>query len=283
MAKKQKLATKIEKETIASVTESPARKCLSAEIAVERSTARQKSYVMDLRIHSPSSLGYLGIEGIDTAPALVRLARVKGIDVIAVTDFYSGHYINRIMAAAKGTEVTVIPGVMIRCAIDDCDDVVLSCLFPQTCTSERINEFLHALGVPASTFGKREYLVRLSMEKILDIVDLFEGIVLPSRMDKTPQRMKTIAALVERFGFRTFDLAYQDSNRFFKKGWPRIKFNLYSFSSANALAQVGSRIARVKLPQMSFEALKEVMKREQALGSERQSGKDKERRVSTQA
>src|SRR5688572_10321035 len=77
----------------------------------ERSKPRQKSYVMDLRVHTPESLGYFGIDEIDTAPALVRLAKVKGLDVIAITDFFSADFIDRIMAAAKDSPLTVIPGV----------------------------------------------------------------------------------------------------------------------------------------------------------------------------
>jgi hypothetical protein len=57
----------------------------NAEGRAAKGKARQKSYVLDLRIHSPASLGYLSIEGIDTAPALVRLAKVKGLDIIAVS------------------------------------------------------------------------------------------------------------------------------------------------------------------------------------------------------
>jgi hypothetical protein len=260
------LSERVEKENLSSEssTSVEAAPSLSESIVVERGgKPRQKSYVLDLRIHSPASLGYLGIEGIDTAPALVRLAKVKGLNVIAVTDFYSGHYIDRIMAAAVGSEVTVIPGVVIRCCVADCDDVTLSCLFPLSFNTQKIEEFLGALEVPASAFGNRQYLVKMPFKKILSTIESFGGIALPSRMDKTPHRMNAIPTLVDEYGIRTFDLAYHDSSRFFKKNWPKTKFNLFSFSNANALAQVGSRTARVKLLEPSFEALSALMSREE--------------------
>jgi len=223
---------------------------------------RQKSYVLDLRIHSPASLGYLSIEGIDTAPALVRLAKVKGLDVIAVTDFYSGQFIDRISEAAKGSPVTVIPGVAIRCVLGACDDVVLSCLFPEGVSGTQIESFLRAIEVPTSAAGDKSYLVRLPFERILGAIEAHGGVALPSRMDKTPHRLAAIPTLVEKYGFRAFDLAYADSTRVFKSKWPKIKFQLFSFSNAHALAQVGSRIAKVKMTEPGFTGIKAMVARD---------------------
>lgn len=236
----------------------------SLDQQVEKTRTRQKSYVMDLRIHSPASLGYMGIEGIDTAPALVRLARVKGLDVIAVTDFYSAAYIDRVREAAKESSLTVIPGVVIRCNVGACDDVVISCLFPESCDKVHIEKFLHGLSIPASAMGNRRYRVDLPFETILQIIENFGGVALPSRMDKTPHRMAAIPTLVDQYGFRSFDLAYPDTVAFFKRRWPKVKFNLFSFSNANALAQVGSRIARIKMSTPGFEGLKDIVCRQPA-------------------
>jgi hypothetical protein len=222
---------------------------------------KQRSYVMDLRIHSPVSLGYIAIDGIDTAPALVRLARVKGIDTIALTDFYSGEFIDRVSQAAKENGVTLIPGTVIRAQLGSCDDVVLSCLFPEEYTSAHLRAFLDQLGVPERARGDKNYLLKLPFADILRILHSHGGVALPSRMDKLPNRMAAIPELVEKYGFRTFDLAFADSVRFFKTRWPKMKFNLYSFSNAHALAQVGSRIAKVKMQEGGFAGLKALLQR----------------------
>jgi hypothetical protein len=88
-------------------------------------------------------------------------------------------------------------------------------------------------------------------------------------MDKTPHRLAVVPVLVETFGFRAFDLAYADSARFFKTQWPKIKFHLFSFSNAHALAQVGSRIAKVKMPDPGFVGVKAMVARS-ALGDSNQ-------------
>lgn len=232
---------------------------------VEKAKTRKKSYVLDLRIHSPASLGYLAVDGIDTAPALVRLAKVKGLDVIAVTDFYSSSFVDRIKEAAADSGLTVIPGVDLRCKVGRCDDVILSCLFPEQASSIEINEFLRSLAIPADAAGQGKYIVERQFEEILAAVDARGAIALPSRMDKTPHRMAVVPELVERYGFRAFDLAYSDTTSFFRSRWPKIKFQLFSFSNANALAQVGSRTARVKLPNPGFEGVRELVARVESL------------------
>lgn len=258
--KKKSLSDSVETETV--ILELGADDDRALDDRVEKTRTRQKSYLMDLRIHSPASLGYLAIEGIDTAPALVRLAKVKGLDVIAVTDYYSGKSIDKVVEAARGTELTVIPGVVIRCNIQACNDVVISCLFPENFNSQGVDTFLKAIEVPDSAIGNKRYVVRMPLENVLKVIEQFGGVALPTRMDKTPYRQSAIPQLVENYGFRAFDLAYPDSAKIFKARWPKIKFSLFSFSNANALAQVGSRIAKVKMQLPGFEGIREVVARQ---------------------
>ena len=98
---------------------------------IEKTRTRTKSYVLDLRVKSPASRGYLGVEGLDSAPAIVRLAKVKGLDVIAITDLFSADFVDRMVSAAKDSPLTVIPGVSLRCRVGNCDDVVMTCLFDE--------------------------------------------------------------------------------------------------------------------------------------------------------
>jgi hypothetical protein len=235
---------------------------------IEKSRVRHKSYSLDLRVHSPTSpstFRYLGVEGLDPAPALVSLAKVKKLDVIAVTDYYSGAFIDRVIDAAKHSPLIVIPGVDLRCKVGACDDVVISALFPESFNSAAVEGFLRSLDVPASAAGRSSYVLPHPFVRILDLIEAHGGVALPSRVDKTPQRIDALKILVEDFGFRAFDLAYSDSARIFKSRWPKVKFQLYTFSNAYALAQVGSRTARVKMLQPGFEGVKELIRRDQGL------------------
>lgn len=237
------------------------------EKSVIKGKTRGKAYKLDLRIHSPVSLGYQAISGLETAPALVRLAKVKGLDVIAITDSNSGEYIEKIVEAAKGTPLTVVPGVEIRCVLGDCDDVVLTCLFPEELGASIVKTLLDKLEIPKEAAGNSDYICKKSLRDVISCVDALEGVIFPCRMDKTPQRMRVIPKLVEEFGFRAFDLAYPETAKYFKRSWPKMKFNLFSFSEAKALAQVGSRTAKVKLSNPGFHGIKEFVAREAAIAN----------------
>jgi hypothetical protein len=230
---------------------------------IEKTRIRRKSYTLDLRIHSPESLGYFDLDGIDPAPALVRLAKVKGIDVIGITDLYRADFVDRLSTAARETPLTVIPGVDLRTNVGNCDDMILSCFFPEECGSNHIEAFLSSLGVSKRHFGKQDLKLTQPFDQILAKIEEFDGIALPSRVDKTPHRLSAVPILVEEYGFRTFEVAFpEDAKRFFKAKWPKIKFQLFSFSNASALAQVGSRIAKVKMPIPGFAGVKELVSRE---------------------
>jgi len=229
---------------------------------IEKTRTRAKSYVLDLRIKSPASRGYLGIDGLDSAPAIVRLAKVKGLDMIAITDMFSADFVDRMVSAAKDSPLTVIPGVSIRCRVGACNDVVMTCLFEEVTTSEQINSFLQLLGVPRDAGARLDHLVTKPLPEILQALDTFGGIAIPTRLDKTPNQKAVIKELVETYGFRAFDLAYMDSAEYFKKNWPKVQFHLFTFSDANALAQIGSRTARVKLSSPGFQGIRQIAARQ---------------------
>lgn len=230
---------------------------------IEKTRTRKSNYTLDLKVNSPASMGYIGVDGLDSAPAIVRLSKVKGLDVIAITDLYSGEFVDKMVKAAEGSPLTVIPGVSIRCKLGACDDVILSCLFPESTTTATINSFLAALRIPMQARGNGQFVLSQTMPEILSAIEAFHGFAIPTRIDKTPNRISVLGALVETYGFRAFDLAYGTSEEIFKKRWPKTKFQLFSFSDANALAQIGSRIARIKLAEPGFAEIKEIMARQQ--------------------
>lgn len=250
----------IEKEVTSSTSKGKSSKRKLTD-KIEKKAVRRRKYSMDLRIHSPSSLGYLGIAGVDTANALVRLAKIKGLDTIALTDFYSGDFVDEVKEAASSFDLRIIPGTVIRGSVSGCSDVILACLFPEECKGESVNKFLNALHVSEKHFGDERYLVELPFERILSIVDKYSAVAIPSRMDKTPYRMAAIPTLVEDYGFRAFDLAYGDSESYFKNRWPKINFQLFGFSNSQALAQIGSRIAKVKMSAPGFQGIQELVAR----------------------
>lgn len=234
----------------------------SLQKQILKSSSKSKNYLLDLRIQSPESLGLMGLGGLDAAPALIRLSRAKGIDVIGLADYYSGTFIDRAVAASRGSGVTVIPGVVIRCAIASCKDVCLLCLFDEATTSASLSDFLRSIGVSDSNFGNKDLVLSMPLEKIMQELDARNALCIPTRMDKTPYRLLAIPELVEKYGFRAFDVCYPETTKLFKTNWPKTKFQFLSFSNASALAQVGSRVAKMKLNAPQFSSIKDNILRE---------------------
>jgi hypothetical protein len=216
---------------------------------------------IDLRIHNPAVVGYSGVDGIDPARALVSLARVKGIDILAISDLYATDFIDKVQASHTSNDIVVIPGVDLRCRIGNCDDVIFSCLFPEGSDSLFLGEFLRAAGVPRSAIGSEKFIVEKPIDQIISLTEERQGIILPVRVDKTPLRAQAIPELVERWGFRVFDLAYAESAQYFSNRWPQDSFHLFTFSNAFALAQVGTRSVRVKLSSPDFGGIRQLLAR----------------------
>ena len=47
-----------------------------------------KYYNLDLRLRTPKSLSVISTSGIETAPAVARLSKVKGLDYISTADYH---------------------------------------------------------------------------------------------------------------------------------------------------------------------------------------------------
>jgi PHP family Zn ribbon phosphoesterase len=224
--------------------------------AEKKKSTKGKNYLLDLRVQSPEALGSFGLGKLEIAPALIRLCKAKGIDVIGVADFFSANFVDKALQAAVGSGISVVPGVVIRCRIDLCDDVNLLCLFDSNTGTHEIHKFLNSIGVSDSDFGSQKLVLSTDVSNILQEVDKLNGICIPTRMDRTPYSMMAIPELVEKHGFRTFDLCYAENTNQFKAKWPKIRFQFVSFSNASSLAQVGSRAAKMKLSNLQFSSIK---------------------------
>lgn len=220
-----------------------------------------KKYALDLRVHSPMSEGYFSTGGVDPATAMVRLAKSKGLDMIAVTDYHSADFVDVVKEHAKETSVTVLPGVDLKCSFGTCDEVCFIALFPESYTSRDLNQVLRELGIPEQVKGRKAFTLKEELRKVIKIVEGKGGILIPTRLDKTPHRIFAIKELVEKYGFHAFDLVHPENPEYFKENWPSGSFTFLSFSNANALGQIGSRGMNIRLASPGFNGLKSLFSR----------------------
>jgi hypothetical protein len=219
--------------------------------------SKGKKYSIDLRIHTPGTIGYFVSGGISPGPALGRLAKVKGLDIICLTNFYDSSLLDTM--TDKAGDVCILPGFDMRFSVGNCDEVFLTALFPEGTKSASINEVLAKLNVPKGS--NKSYTMTSSIAEAIAAVESKGGAIIPTRLDKTPNRLSAIKTLVEDHGFRVFDLIHPESVDYFKERWPDGGFTFLSFSNAGALAQIGTRMSEVKLTTGGFAGLKELLAR----------------------
>lgn len=110
-----------------------------------------KWYKCDLHLHTPESNCFP--DKTITPKEWVEECINKGLDVVAVTDHNSGNYIDKVIEEAKGTNLTVFPGVEITC---DSAKVHLLILFDKYKRSSDINGFLQYCGIEENKFAQQD-------------------------------------------------------------------------------------------------------------------------------
>lgn len=122
----------------------------------------------DLHLHTPASEDvrerHAG-NGEFTTEEVVAQALGAGLDVIAVTDHDSGEWVDRVKAAADGTELGVVPGVEITTQ----ERIHLLLLGDLTRTSTDLDHLLSGLRIPPADRGLKRARSELTYEKAMDV------------------------------------------------------------------------------------------------------------------
>ncbi len=140
----------------------------------------------DLHIHTPASQCFADRfeDEKSAAQAIVKEATKKELAAIAITDHNTGRFIDLVRREAKGTNLTVFPGVEIT--VGDAHNHVLAILDVDK-TSTDIDELLMVLGIPSKVRGKKEAFSDKTVVQAIDIICKrpFHGIVVPAHIDTT--------------------------------------------------------------------------------------------------
>lgn len=208
-----------------------------------------KEYLIDLHIHTPASNCFQRVSAPDAeiAKKIVQACLTKKLDIIAITDHHSVEFIDKIREAAKGTPLTILPGVELSAQIDDVDEVFLLAIFPKDEKVERLREFLLSLGITRPNWGGGGFVVPKGVGFIIGQIKKFSGIVISSRQDKTEYRRKVLRKVVQDYKIRNFDLVYPENKKIITSFLPRgNEANYFHFSDAHSPSEIGKRKSRLK-------------------------------------
>ena len=235
-----------------------------------------KSYSYDLHIHSclsPCSDPHM------TPRNIVNRALNKGLDIIALTDHNSTRNVAAAMQAAKGSSLTVIPGVEVTTA----EEIDVICLFPDLQRAELAGQelenhlptvpncpeyFGQQLVVDGSSAVKEIYqnfllnALDISIDHLRELIDRFGGICFPAHVDKHEHSiLSTLGCLPEALGFTALEVT--DPQQFFsrEKNGRYIKNHVILTSSgAHRLDDISERSHFVDLEEPGFAGLKKLFR-----------------------
>ncbi len=187
---------------------------------------REGAFIMivsyDLHIHS--CLSPCGDNDM-TPNNIVNLASLIGLDVIAVSDHNSAQNLPAVFAAAKSTDLLVIPAMELCSA----EEIHLLCLFPTLeqalLCSEAIHKHLPKIKNRAEIFGEQHILnenderigtepfllinaLSLSLDELISFVRPFSGYLIPAHVDKAAYSITaSLGSIPPEYGFHCVEVS----------------------------------------------------------------------------
>ncbi|MEI2718955.1 MAG: hypothetical protein V9E87_02250 [Gemmatimonadales bacterium] len=134
-------------------------------------------------MHTPASKDYAGPT--ITPGEFVAQVLAKGVGAIAVTDHNSGEWIDRMVEAAAGTELTVFPGVEITVAGGKNGSVHVIALFGCDATTKTIENLLSRLGFKAEDYGSLEAVASMAPDAVIAEIHKAGGLPVLAHADTT--------------------------------------------------------------------------------------------------
>jgi PHP family Zn ribbon phosphoesterase len=202
------------------------------------SDARLKVFKSDLHIHTVLS----GCAEVEMIPDLIlRQAKEKELNLIAITDHNACHNITAVMEAAAGTNIHVLPGMEVQSR----EEVHILCLFDQVSSCQAWQEIVFQKLPPLTNkeqiFGP-QYVVNahgewlwteerllaasldMTLEEIVSQVGSLGGITIPAHVDRPSfSLLANLGFIPEKAAF----LALEVSPHFIRDRdfpqWPQLK------------------------------------------------------------
>ena len=232
-------------------------------------------YFYDLHMHSClSPCGDMDM----TPNNLVNMAKLLGLDVIALTDHNTCLNCEAAMAVGDEIGLLVIPGMELTTA----EDIHAVCLFPTLDKALAFSQYVdeHRVHVrnKAHIYG-RQVIMDAEDEEIGEIEDLllpasfigiseaystakmFGGICYPAHIDRDSYSILSVLGEIDPYcGFKTFELADISKSDELKKLHPILnEMNIVTCSDAHYLENMRDAENTLDLPELTREAVIEYL------------------------
>ncbi|HHV59751.1 MAG TPA: PHP domain-containing protein [Clostridiaceae bacterium] len=212
---------------------------------------------VDLHIHS--ALSPCASEDM-TPNNIINMARLKGLDAVAITDHNSSENCASIMKCGEKLGITVIPGMELETA----EEVHLICLFPEYQSCMEFNEIVRSrlpdIENREDVFGRQIIMDEwdnitginnqllltasgLSVENAVFHVGKLGGIVIPAHVDRSSYSvLSNLGAIPEGLGFKWLELSrFTSLNEFVSSNPGLVNYKFIKSSDAHELGDMLER------------------------------------------
>jgi len=218
----------------------------------------------DFHVHSPGSYDFVGRETV-TAEEWVQAALAAEVKAVAVTDHNTGEYVTKVVEAAKGTSLVVLPGVELSVS----PGVHILALFdpdkPLTCAANLVAN----CSIPDEKVGQRDALCPRSLRDVLKLATDRGAICIAAHVDGPDglavvllqgQELLEIVqnpclAAIEAKDLEAPLLTFFRNNRC-QSGRSTHGLPVVTFSDAHSLRKIGSSFTWLKLTRPTAEGIR---------------------------
>ncbi|MDI3534081.1 MAG: 3,5-nucleoside bisphosphate phosphatase [Thermosediminibacterales bacterium] len=207
-----------------------------------------KKYAVDLHIHTALS----PCASDDMTPInILNMAKLCGIDIIAITDHNSCKNVGASIEASKHLDILVIPGMEVTTK----EEAHMICLFPDLERALEFQDMVYARLTPVknrkeyfgnqlildpmgNVLGEEEQLLltstSLSIDDVVNQVTKNEGICIPSHIDRQHYSvLSNLGFIPKNLGIKAVEISKNVSVNDFAKRFPDIK-NYLAIKSSDA-------------------------------------------------
>ena len=221
-------------------------------------------YRCDLHVHTSQSLCYKDKNA--TAEDIINEAKIKGINLIAITDHNDIGNIEEYIKIGKEKGVYVLPGLEITCN-GGRRGIHIIALFDESINRDKIIDLLTQIGITSELRGKEEAITNCTIEDVLKYIKKLNGLTIAAHADSTfgiidDLEGKTRIKIIKNNDLDCIELNdtsiknrkyFDGKDKYYKRKIPCVQS-----SDAHCLSEIGNKKCRLKMDLPSLEGIRQA-------------------------
>lgn len=214
----------------------------------------------DLHVHTPASHDYK--DRLAAPSDIVKAAEAMAIDILAITDHNSAEFVDKMRSAAKGSDVTIVPGVEITTP----EGHILA-LFDARTKESDITDFLVRIGIPRKNHGREEAISATHAEDVIRDIHQMGGVAIAAHANDKgiglmQQKGQYKIGVVPMPELSALEFTKQGDVEAFSRGTVSKDYPpkaCTQSSDAHSLTEIGRRVTYLKMQERSSYGISQAL------------------------